>query len=101
MIGTLVGLIIMLAELDGSTNNIGMGLALALITTLYGVILAQLIFKPAARRAEQKEQISRFRNQLMIDAFLLLVNRSNSFQIQDHLNSFLDPAIRFDNAQQD
>ena len=101
MIGTLVGLMIMLGELDGNTSNIGMGLALALITTLYGVILAQLVFKPAARRAEQKEQICRFRNQLMIDAFLLLVNRSNSLQIQDHLNSFLDPAIRFNSAQHD
>lgn len=52
MIGTLVGLIIMLAQLDGNTSNIGLGLALALITTLYGVILAQLVFKPAARSAE-------------------------------------------------
>jgi chemotaxis protein MotA len=99
MIGTLVGLIIMLSELDGGTGNLGEGLALALITTLYGVILAQLVFKPASRRAEQKEQIQRFKNQLTIDAFLLLLNRANSFEIQDHLNSFLDPAIHFDSAK--
>jgi chemotaxis protein MotA len=99
MIGTLVGLIIMLAELDGGAGNLGEGLALALITTLYGVILAQLVFKPASRRAEQKEQIIRFKNQLTKDAFLLLLNRANSLEIQDHLNSYLDPAIHFDSAK--
>ena len=100
MIGTLVGLIIMLAELDGGAGNLGEGLALALITTLYGVILAQLVFKPASRRAEQKEQIIRFKNQLTKDAFLLLLNRANSLEIQDHLNSYLDPANHFDSAKQ-
>ena len=99
MIGTLVGLIIMLAELDGGTGNLGEGLALALITTLYGVMLAQLVFKPASRRAEQKEQIIRFKNQLTKDAFLLLLNRANSLEIHDHLNSYLDPAIHFDSAK--
>jgi chemotaxis protein MotA len=99
MIGTLVGLIIMLSELDGGTGNLGEGLALALITTLYGVILAQLVFKPASRRAEQKQQIIRFKNQLTTDAFLLLMKRANSIEIQDHLNSFLDPAIHFDSAK--
>jgi chemotaxis protein MotA len=99
MIGTLVGLIIMLSELDGGAGNLGEGLALALITTLYGVILAQLVFKPASRRSEQKEQIIRFKNQLTTDAFLLLLNRANSLEIQDHLNSFLDPAVHFDSAK--
>ena len=98
MIGTLVGLIIMLSELDGGNSNLGMGLALALITTLYGVILAQLLFKPAARRAEQKEQILKFRNSLVIDAFMLLVSQASSRQIQDHMNSFLAPEIHFKSA---
>ena len=101
MIGTLVGLIIMLSELDGGSGNLGAGLAIALITTLYGIILAQLVFKPASRKAEQKEQMLRFRNQLTIDAFLLLVNRANSFEIQDHLNSYLDPSVQFNRATRD
>mgnify|MGYP000026220287 FL=1 len=99
MIGTLVGLIVMLSELDGGTGNLGKGLALALITTLYGVILAQLVFKPASRRAEQKEQMLRFKHQLTIDAFLLLVARANSFEIQDHLNSYLDPSAKLNTAK--
>lgn len=101
MIGTLVGLIIMLSQLDGGDSNLGLGLAVALITTLYGVIFAQLVFKPASRKAEQKLQILRFRNRLIVDGFMLLLKRANSFEIQDHLNSFLDPSVRFSSAKKD
>ena len=48
MIGTLVGLVIMLGNMGGDPSSIGAGMAVALITTLYGVLLANLILKPAA-----------------------------------------------------
>jgi len=100
MIGTLVGLVAMLATLDPSDpSGLGSSLSIALLTTLYGTMFAQLIFKPASRRAEQKEQIQKFKNQLIADGFLLLLSRANSVEIQDHLNSYLDPAIHFDIAQ--
>ena len=100
MIGTLVGLVVMLGNLDPSDpGGLGKSLSLALLTTLYGTMFAQLIFKPASRRAEQKEQIQKFKNQLIADGFLLLLSRANSVEIQDHLNSYLDPAIHFDIAK--
>ena len=100
MIGTLVGLVAMLATLDPSDpSGLGSSLSVALLTTLYGTMFAQLVFKPASRRAEQKEQIQKFKNQLIADGFLLLLTRANSVEIQDHLNSYLDPAIHFDIAQ--
>ena len=43
--------------------------------------------------------IQKFKNQLIADGFLLLLSRANSVEIQDHLNSYLDPAIHFDIAQ--
>ncbi|MGL4594285.1 MAG: motility protein A [Thermoguttaceae bacterium] len=46
MIGTLIGLVLMLAKLDPST--IGQGMAVALLTTLYGAIAANLFFLPMA-----------------------------------------------------
>lgn len=101
MLGTLIGLVSMLASLDGGdTSSLGSALSVALLTTLYGTLFAQLIFKPASRRAEQKEQIMRFKNQLTAEGFLLLISQANSVEIQDHLNSFLDPAIHFDSAKQ-
>jgi hypothetical protein len=72
---------------------------LVVISKALGTMFAQLIFKPASRRAEQKEQIQKFKNQLIADGFLLLLSRANSVEIQDHLNSYLDPAIHFDIAQ--
>jgi len=96
MIGTLVGLVIMLDNLKADASQLGQGLALALITTLYGVITANLIFKPAALKTDQKNNVARFRNSLMIEGFVMLSEKAEPLKIQDKLNSFLEPAMHFD-----
>ena len=96
MIGTLVGLIIMLDGLEGDPSQLGQGLAVALNTTLYGVILARMICLPAANKMTQRHQINRFRHELLLEGMALLAERRNPRFIQDRMNSFLDPAIRFD-----
>jgi chemotaxis protein MotA len=49
MVGTLLGLVNMLASMDGSDfSQLGFNMAVALITTFYGVVLANLVFKPYA-----------------------------------------------------
>ena len=55
MIGTLVGLIIPLGSMGGEPSTLGSGLAVALCTTLYGVIFAQIIFLPSANKIMQRE----------------------------------------------
>ena len=95
MIGTLVGLIVMLDNMAGDPTRLGKGLAIALLTTLYGVMLAQFIFKPAARKLQQKEEMLRFRNHLIVEGLVLLSEQRSPMVIQDALNCFLDPAIRF------
>jgi chemotaxis protein MotA len=67
---------------------------------LYGVLLARLVFIPAAAKQEQREQIGRFRNELMAEGLALLADQTSPRTIQDRMNSFLDPAIRFDIDQQ-
>lgn len=96
MIGTLVGLIIMLDNLKGDVSGLGQGLALALITTLYGVLAANLVFKPAALKTDQKNNTARFRNTLMIEGFVMLSTKTEPLKMQDKLNSFLDPELHFD-----
>ena len=96
MIGTLVGLVIMLDNLKADAGQLGQGLALALITTLYGVITANLIFKPAALKTDQKNNVIRFRNTLISEGFVMLSLKTDPLKIQDKLNSFLDPKIHFD-----
>ena len=96
MIGTLVGLVIMLDNLKGDVSGLGQGLALALITTLYGVLSANLIFKPAALKTDQKNNTMRFRNTLLLEGFVMLSTKTEPLRMQDKLNSFLDPGLHFD-----
>ena len=96
MIGTLVGLIIMLANMGGDPASLGAGLAVALLTTLYGVIFARMIFTPIATKLQQREDIVRFRNYLVAEGLVLLADNKNPRFIQDRMNSYLDPAIHFD-----
>lgn len=96
MIGTLVGLIIMLDNLGSDPDQIGKGMALALLTTLYGVLFAQLIFKPGAEKTKEKQQILRYRDFMIMEGLILLNERESAISVQDRLNSFLDPAYHFD-----
>jgi len=95
MIGTLVGLIIMLDNMGGDPSALGKGLSIALLTTLYGVLLAQLIFKPSYYKLKQKHDIIRFRNNLLLEGFVMLAAKTDSITIQDKLNSFLDPQMHY------
>ena len=69
--------------------------ALALITTLYGVLFAQLLFSPCSEKMTQREQIVRFRNYLVAEGLVMLAEKKPPRYIQDRMNSFLDPAIHF------
>ena len=99
MIGTLVGLVIMLGNMGGDPAALGAGMAVAMLTTLYGVIFAQMIFVPAAVKLQQKEEMIRFRNTLLIEGFLMLADQKPGREIQDKLNSYLAPKAWFDVAE--
>jgi chemotaxis protein MotA len=96
MVGTLIGLIIMLDKMGGDPSALGLGLAVALVTTLYGIMLARLIFAPAASKIQQREEIFRFRNYMIVEGLAMLADHSSPRNIQDHMNSYLDPTIRYD-----
>jgi chemotaxis protein MotA len=96
MIATLVGLVIMLDKMGSDPSKIGPGMAVGLMGTLYGVFIARLILLPAASKVQQREEIVRFRNFLVIEGLSLLAERKSPRFIQDMLNSFLDPALHFD-----
>jgi chemotaxis protein MotA len=95
MIGTLVGLIIMLDKMGDDPSQLGPGMAVALITTLYGVLFSRLILLPAANKVQQREEIVRFRNYLVAEGLALLAERKSPRYIQDRMNAFLDPSIHF------
>jgi len=96
MIGTLVGLVVMLDKMGDDPSGIGAGMAVALITTLYGVLLARLVFGPVGNKVQQREDIARFRNYLILDGLAMLADKASPRHIQDRMNSYLDPTIRYD-----
>ncbi|MBI9071863.1 MAG: MotA/TolQ/ExbB proton channel family protein [Melioribacteraceae bacterium] len=95
MLGTVIGLIIMLDQMGNDASSLGKGLAFALMTTLYGVFLANMFFKPAGEKAKQKQETLKFRNLLVTEGFVLLGENKDSMLIQDMLNSFLDTEYHF------
>ena len=96
MIGTLVGLVIMLDRMGADPGALGGALAVALITTLYGVLLARLVFAPAATKRQQREEIARFRSYMIAEGLAMLADKASPRHIQDRMNSYLDPTIRYD-----
>jgi chemotaxis protein MotA len=95
MVGTLVGLVIMFESMGEDIGAIGKGMALALLTTLYGVLITNLFFKPASEKVRQREEIFRFRNLLIIEGIAMIAEGKDSLTIQDRLNSFMDPKVHF------
>ncbi len=101
MVGTIIGLVIMLDNMNGDMAALGKGLALALITTLYGVVLANLIFKPAANQVTEKQESLYFRDQMIVEGFVLLAEKRDSMFMQDRLNAYLKPSMRYQPVEEE
>ncbi len=93
MVGTLIGMVIMLGNFKGDMSGIGQGLAISLLATLYGVLTARMIYMPAASKIMQKQDNLRFRNHLITEGMVMLVANRSARYIQDRLNSFLKPGL--------
>jgi chemotaxis protein MotA len=100
MIGTLVGMVAILDQMGQGVDNmvtvIGSGMSLALVATLYGVLLARMVFLPAANKLLQKEETERFRNLMVVEGLLMLAEKRTPRYMQDCLNSYLEPENHFD-----
>lgn len=88
MIGTLIGLIAMLSNLD-DPSALGPGMALALVTTLYGSVMAQLIFIPIADKLEMKSDLLRNNMALIVDSVMGIYNGMNPQVLDELLETYL------------
>ena len=95
MLGTLIGLVIMLANMGGDPASIGPSMAVALITTFYGIILARLIFIPLATKISARNDVTMYKNTLQMEGLILLAERKSPRYIQDKVNSFVDVKEQF------
>jgi chemotaxis protein MotA len=93
MIGTLIGLVQMLRALD-DPDAIGPGMAVALLTTLYGAILAFLVFGPIADKLEARTTSELAHKRLAIVGVDSILRGDNSMVIQSKLEAYLSPQER-------
>ncbi len=93
LIGTLVGLVQMLRNLD-QPSAIGPGMAVALLTTLYGAVLGHMIFLPLATKLERRASADALVHQMCILCVLSIGRQENPRRLETALNSLLPPTAR-------
>ena len=95
MIGTLIGLIFMLAGMgSGGGDNIGASMAVALITTLYGAFAANFLFLPFSDKLKGKNEAKKIEDALTTAGVLMIAYKKHPLEIRDALNAYLPPAQR-------
>ena len=98
MIGTVVGLIMMLGSVDGEggADIAGLmgGMAVAMITTLYGVLLSQLIFLPIASKRFQLKETQVLLMEMIREGLLYLKRRELPETVAKDLVIYLPPKLR-------
>ena len=93
MIGTLIGLVQMLATLD-DPSTIGEGMAIALLTTLYGALMANVVFLPAAGKLKVRTSNELLAKELVIEGILSIQSGDNPRVVEQKLKAFVSPAVR-------
>ena len=93
MIGTLLGLIIMLGNMS-DPSTIGSGMAVALTTTLYGAVLSYASFLPMAEKLAHFSKQEIVARELVLRGVLAIQSGENPRVIEQKLNTFLPPLAR-------
>ncbi len=93
MIGTLIGLILMLQNMN-DPSSIGPAMSVALITTFYGSVLANWICSPTANKLKSNSASEILMKEIMIEGLLSIQAGENPRVIEEKLKSFLSPVDR-------
>ena len=94
VVGTLIGLVIMMRGLDPENTaqmmrSLGSGMAVALLTTFYGVLLANLVFLPIAIKVERRIEQRITLMHIIMEGTLLIQKREAPKLVKDYLMAFL------------
>lgn len=99
MMGTTMGMIVLLANLDGSADaikKVGPAMGVCLITTLYGTVVANLGFLPFADNMVEQSKEVYLKNRIIHEGLRNLIAKENPILVAEKLNSFLQPEDRLD-----
>jgi chemotaxis protein MotA len=93
MLGTLIGLIQMLGNLD-DPSALGPGMAVALVTTFYGSVMANMISIPLSKKLAQNSSREILCRELMVEGILSIQAGENPRIVEEKLKVFLQPKMR-------
>jgi chemotaxis protein MotA len=93
MLGTLIGLILMLRNIEDKAQ-IGPNMAVALVTTFYGVFAAYLVFIPISNKLAHINEQEILLREIMIEGTLSIQSGDNPRIVKEKLVSFLTPEVR-------
>ncbi|MCR4955979.1 MAG: motility protein A [Lachnospiraceae bacterium] len=93
MIGTLIGLVNMLKNLTDS-STIGPNMAVALLTTMYGSVIANWLCNPTASKLKVKNSQEIMMKEVIVEGLLSIQAGENPRVIEEKLKSFLSPKVR-------
>ena len=93
MIGTLIGLIAMLGNLQ-DVSALGPGMAVALITTMYGSMLANMVCIPMSKKLAVRSSQEIVSMELMVEGILAIQAGENPRIVEEKLKVFLSPKLR-------
>ncbi len=93
MIGTLIGLISMMRSID-DPSTIGPSMAVALITTFYGALMANLVFMPIAGKLKARSADESLMRRIILEGILMIEAQVNPRYISQKLVAYLPPRLR-------
>ncbi|HIJ55058.1 MAG TPA: motility protein A [Deltaproteobacteria bacterium] len=96
MIGTLIGLVQMLQSMD-DPNSIGPAMAVALLTTFYGSVMANLVYMPLAGKLRTRSREETLVKEMIIQGIISLTKGENPRILEQKMLAFMPPKERKSN----
>jgi chemotaxis protein MotA len=93
MLGTIIGLVQMLMQME-DPSQIGAPMAVALLTTFYGTLLANLFFLPVAGKLKTRSKQEILIKQMVMQGIIAIQSGENHRIVEQKLKAFLSPKIR-------
>jgi chemotaxis protein MotA len=93
MVGTLIGLVQMLQSMD-DPSSIGPAMAVALLTTFYGAVAANVLFLPMAGKLKTRSQFEILKKELIVEGMNSILSGENPRIMEQKLHAYLAPKDR-------
>ncbi|MCB0348379.1 MAG: MotA/TolQ/ExbB proton channel family protein [Bdellovibrionales bacterium] len=98
LVGTVLGLVALMRSVSegADAKQIGLKMALALVATLYGLLMTNILLVPMSENLFNKSEHNKSNRELIIDGILMIYDKKSPLMVQEFLNSYLPPLKRKD-----